>query len=124
MTGPLTGAAGVAARSWAAGTAAAGAVALLRAQQVARLVSGRGAAPGPAVVRILGARQLLQGTAILVRPTPLLLFVGATVDVLHAASMVAAAVIWSRYRRPALTSAAVAATSGAAGAGIIRRGQR
>jgi hypothetical protein len=124
VTGPLTGAAGVAARSWAAGTAAAGAVALLRAQQVARLVSGRGAAPGPAVVRILGARQLLQGTAILVRPTPLLLFVGATVDVLHAASMVAAAVIWSRYRRPALTSAAVAATSGAAGAGIIRRGQR
>jgi phosphoheptose isomerase len=35
----------------------------------------------------------------------------AAVDALHAASMLTAAVAWPRYRRPALTSAALAAGS-------------
>ncbi len=120
MSGPLAGAPGVAARMLAAATAAAGAAALLRPGDVAELVSGTGAVPDTAVVRILGARQLLQGSAILIRPTPLLLVGGLIIDVLHATSMVAAAVIWPGYRRSAVASAAVAGTSGAAGAAILR----
>ncbi len=51
----------VGARIWAAATAAAGAVTLVRPQAVARLVSGTGTAPDATVIRILGGRQLLQG---------------------------------------------------------------
>jgi hypothetical protein len=110
----------VGARIWAAASAAAGAVTLVRPQAVARLVSGTGTGPDAAVVRILGGRQLLQGTAVLIRPTPPLVIGGLAVDLLHGASMVAAAVIWPGYRRPALTSATVAGASAAAGALILR----
>jgi hypothetical protein len=41
------------------------------------------------------------------------------VDGLHAASMVAAALTWPRYRRPALTSAAVATASAVVTARMI-----
>ena len=99
---------GAAARVWGAATAAVGAAALLRPRTVAEAVSGGGSAPDPAVVRVLGGRQLLQGTAVLIRPAPLFVIGGVAVDVLHATSMVAAAVIWPGYRRAALTSAAVA----------------
>jgi hypothetical protein len=120
MSRQLAGGCRVAARIWAAATAAAGAVALLRPQTVAGLVSGTGSTPDTAVVRILGGRQLLQGGAILIRPAPLFVIGGLTVDVLHATSMVAAAAIWPGYRRAALTSAAVAATSAVAGALVLR----
>jgi hypothetical protein len=103
-------------RIWAAATATAGAVTLIRPHAVARLVSGTGSTPVAPVVRILGARQLLQGTAVLIRPAPALVIGALAVDVLHATSMVAAAVIWPGYRRAALTSAAVATTSAVAGA--------
>ena len=107
-------------RIWAAATAAAGAATLLRPHTVARLVSGSAPAPDTAVVRILGGRQLLQGTVLLIRPTSLLVIGGLAVDVLHATSMLAAAVIWPGYRRAALASAAVAGTSAVAGALILR----
>jgi hypothetical protein len=93
---------------------------LSRPQAVARLVSGTGSTPGAAVVRILGARQLLQGTVVLIRPAPLLVIGGLAVDALHAASMVSAAVIWPDYRRPTLISAAAAGTSAVVGALIVR----
>ncbi len=109
-----------AARSWGATTAAVGALALLRPRRVAGLASGGGSAPDTPVVRILGARQLLQGGVLVIRPAPLLVIGGLVVDVLHAASMVAAAVIWPGYRRAALASAAVAGTSAVAGALILR----
>ena len=115
---------GAAARVWGAATAAVGAAALLRPRTVAEAVSGGGAAPDPAVVRVLGGRQLLQGTAVLIRPAPLFVIGGVAVDVLHATSMVAAAVIWPGYRRAALTSAAVAGASAAAGALILRGARR
>jgi hypothetical protein len=111
---------GVGTRLLAACTAAAGAVMLLGPHAVARLASGTGSIPDAAVVRILGGRQLLQGTALLIRPAPPLLTAGLGVDALHAASMVAAAVIWPGYRRAALTSAAVAGGSAVAGALIMR----
>ena len=121
MSTPPADAVRVATRIWAAATATAGAVALLRPHTVAGLVSGRAPAPDATVVRVLGGRQLLQGTAVLIRPTPLLVIGCLAVDVLHATSMVAAAVIWPGYRRAALASAAVAGTSAVTGALILRR---
>ena len=95
MTAPRSAPAG-GPRVWAAATATAGAVTLIRPHAVARLVSGTGSTPAATVVRILGGRQLLQGIAVLIRPTPALVIGGLAVDVLHAVSMVAAAVIWPR----------------------------
>ena len=108
------------ARVWGAATAAVGATALLGGQRVAKAVSGGSGVPDAAVVRMLGGRQLLQGAAILIRPARPLLIGAVTVDVLHAASVVAASVVWPGYRRAALTSAAVASASAAAGAVILR----
>lgn len=70
----------------------------------------------PAVVRLLGARMALQGLVLrrVGEDRRRAFRVGAATDGLHAASMVAAAMVWSRYRRPALVSAAVAATTAAA----------
>ncbi|ACV80000.1 hypothetical protein [Nakamurella multipartita] len=113
-----------AARTWATVTAAAGAVTVFRPQAVARLVSGTGPTPDTPVVRILGGRQLLQGTAVMIRPTQALVTGAAVVDVLHATSMIAAALIWPRYRRAALGSAAVAGASAAAGALVLRGARR
>ena len=87
---------------WAAATVAVGAVMLFRPHAVARLASGTGSIPDAAVVRILGGRQLLQGTVLVLSPAPLLVVGGLAVDGLHAASMVAAAVIWPGYRQAAL----------------------
>ncbi len=120
MSTSSAGASRVAARIWGAATAVAGAVSLMRPYTVAGLVSGNGPTPDAAVVRILGGRQLLQGTAVLIRPAPLLVIGGLAVDVLHATSMLAAAVIRPGYRRPALASAAVAGTSAVGGALILR----
>jgi len=108
------------ARIWGAATAVVGATAMLRAHHMAGAVSGGGTVPDAAVVRFLGGRQLLQGTAVLIRPEPPLMIGALAVEVLHATSMVTAAVIWPGYRRAALTSAAVAAASAVAGALILR----
>src|SRR5204862_427170 len=56
------------------------------------------------LVRVLGVRQLAQELLILAAPTRSVLLGAATTDALHAASMGAAALIWPKYRRPALTS--------------------
>jgi hypothetical protein len=109
---------------WGAATATVGAAALLRPRPVAQAVSGGRSAPDAAVVRLLGGRQLLQGIAVLIRPTPALIIGALAVDVLHGVSMVAVAVIWPGYRRAALTSAAVATTSAVAGALILRGAHR
>ena len=108
------------ARIWGAATAAVGGLTLVRPGPAARLVSGTGPTPETAVVRILGGRQLLQGTAVLIRPAPALIVGAMVVDALHATSMVAAALIWPGYRRAALISAVVAAASAVAGALILR----
>lgn len=113
-----------AARSWGATTAAVGAVALFRPRPVATLVSGDGPAPDTSVVRILGARQLLQGGVLFICPAPLLVIGGLVVDVLHATSMLAVAAIRPGYRRPALASAAVAGTSAVTAALILRSTSR
>ena len=81
----------------------------VRPATTVRAVCGGTPVPPPAVVRVLGVRQVLQSAVLLLRPSRPLATAAAMVDGLHAASMVAAALAWPRYRRPALTSAAVAA---------------
>jgi hypothetical protein len=63
------------------------------------------------VVRLLGARVVLQEVAVITVPTRRLVLGGAAVDGLHAASMALAAVAWPQYRRVAAISAVTATAS-------------
>jgi hypothetical protein len=74
-------------------------------------------APRPArrVVRLLGARVVLQQVAVLAVPSRPLVLLGAAVDTLHAASMLATALASPRYRRAAALSAATASASAVLG---------
>lgn len=111
-----------AARGWGAATVVIGAAMLVRPNALAGLVSSGASSPSPVIVRVLGARQLLQGVAVVACPGGrLLLTGGSVVDALHAGSMLAAARWWPRYRRPALASAAAAGTSAVVGGLISRR---
>ncbi len=65
------------------------------------------------VVRVLGARQL--GQAVLTGTEPKFTGLGAVVDAIHGASMVALAVRSLRWRRAALSEAAMAAALSIAG---------
>jgi hypothetical protein len=102
-----------------------GAGAVRRGLLVARAVCGAGCLLAPAAVgraagldpgdrrarallRVLGARDLGQAALAASAPPPVLLRLGAGVDALHAASMVALAAVSHDYRRPAVTSAAIA----------------
>ena len=114
------GATATAARVLGALTAALGAALLLRPAALTRPVSGRGGRPPDVVARVLGGRQLLQGIALISRPEPPLVAVGVGADVLHAASMLLLGWVRPVYRRPAVVSAAVAATSAGYGAMILR----
>jgi hypothetical protein len=77
-----------------------------------------GLAPGDRrallLLRVLGARDLGQAVLAATAPPPALRRLGAGVDALHAASMVALAAASRDHRRPALTSAALAAVWAAA----------
>ncbi len=75
------------------------------------------------LVRALGARVLVQDTAVLVRPQPAVVAAGAAVDLLHALSMLPF-LRSSRYGRAARISGAVSAGAAVAGwslAGSQRR---
>ncbi|WP_155123512.1 MULTISPECIES: hypothetical protein [unclassified Actinoplanes] len=74
-----------------------------------------GAAPAVAVLRVLGARQIVQGAVTLARPTPLVTGCGALVDALHAGTDLAAAAGSARWRPVALPDAVVALGFAAAG---------
>jgi hypothetical protein len=88
-----------------------GALMLIVPRHVARATSGRGQEPPSAVVRILGGRLFVQGAVTARYPTDDVLSVGMKVDALHAVSMLLSAVTMPRYRRSALSSAAVAGGS-------------
>ncbi|MDN5749977.1 MAG: hypothetical protein L0H64_15925 [Pseudonocardia sp.] len=62
-----------------------------------------------AVLRVLGARHLVQAGVELTAPRPAVLAVAAVVDGLHAASGLAYGALDPRWRRSALLDAAVAA---------------
>jgi hypothetical protein len=94
-----------------AGSAVYGALLLTVPRAVATAV-GAPTPPPSLVVRVLGARQLGQGLALLTRPRSSTVAVSAVVDGLHALTMVAAAARWPGYRRAAVVSGAVAVVSG------------
>jgi hypothetical protein len=86
---------------------------LLAVPRTAVAAVGGGLTPPPSlVVRVLGARQVGQGLALLLRPAKATVVASAAVDGLHALTMVAAAVRWPGYRRAAVASGAVAIASG------------
>lgn len=60
------------------------------------------------VVRILGARQLLQAALMAAMPSPPTWLLAGAVDALHAGSMLGLAALDARWRRAALTDAAAA----------------
>ena len=78
------------------------------------LTGGREPAGGPTLLRLLGARHLLQAALTMAAPTRGTLRLGAVADALHAASGLAFAAIDDRERRAALLDAAVAAAWAAA----------
>jgi hypothetical protein len=67
------------------------------------------------VAHVLGARQLLQAVVTARRPTRRTLELGATIDALHASTMLAAAAADIGSRRLTLASAATAGAFTAAG---------
>jgi len=73
------------------------------------------------VARVLAARQVLQAGLLLRTPTPVSLSLGAGVDGLHAASMLALAALSARRRPPALLDASIAAAFAVSGAVAARR---
>lgn len=75
---------------------------------------------GRKAVRVLGVRQVTQALVSGLTPTRAVLWLGAEVDVAHAASMIGLAVFERRYRRAALVDAAIAAAFALAGATAAR----
>lgn len=67
------------------------------------------------VARVLGSRQLLQGLITIRRPTRRILRIGAGVDALHAATMVAAVAAQAGPRRLSMASATLAGAFSVAG---------
>ena len=72
------------------------------------------------VIQLLGTRSLLQGAVTSAVPDAPIVAVGAMVDGLHAASMIAAAAAWPAHRRAAVLSAVVAAVCCVGGAAAAR----
>lgn len=110
-------------RLLAAMSGALGATLLVRPEAVAKASSGPDAVPRAWIVRVLGARMLVQAALQAARPDRRLVDAGVAVDASHSASMVALAAVSRRYRRPASLSAAVAGISTALGL-ACRSGRR
>jgi hypothetical protein len=88
---------------------------------VLTLAGGRSAAASPrtrAVARVLGARHLAQALVSAARPSPAVLILGAAVDVLHSASMLALAAVDRPRRRLGLTDSVIAGAFAAGGFAI------
>jgi hypothetical protein len=97
-----------------------------RPEEVASAVADD-SVPDAAVIRLLGGRYILQGSAQLARPNAAVLGTSVLVDGLHAASMFGLAAYRADYRRPALFSAAAAtgaATVTALAVRHLRRSRR
>lgn len=92
--------------------------------RVAAAAAGPGRRAPTWLVRVLGGRTALQGAVVSRIGSPddrrRALRAGAVVDVLHGASMVAAAALMPPYRRSATISATVAFSSAAAGLAAAR----
>ncbi|MEP7177462.1 MAG: hypothetical protein ABI775_00065 [Pseudonocardiales bacterium] len=82
-------------------------------------MAGDRGVPPAWIVRVLGFRLLIQATPEALSARRNVLRLGVLVDLAHAASMIAAARVWPRYRRAALVSAGSAGASALAGVLII-----
>ncbi len=82
--------------------------------------AGRPATPAGPVVAVLGGRHLAQAALTWRRPTRAVLTLGAAADAVHAATMVAAALVPSRWRTPALGDALLETALAAAGLACAR----
>lgn len=80
-----------------------------------------GDGPAAGVLQVLGVRELAQ--VAVTSAWPRTAAAGAWADSAHALSMVGLAAVSARYRRPALTSAAIATACAAAGFGAVRSGR-
>jgi hypothetical protein len=98
-------------RAVAAGLGAANLLLLTRPDAVLSALSVPPPGPPRWVVRLLGARGLVQQAAVVIAPTRRLVLGGAVVDGLHAATMVLTAAVSPRHRRAAGISAAAATAS-------------
>ena len=93
-----------------------GAALLIDPDRVLRIVESHGVdGSGRAVVRVLGARQLLQAALSGLRPSPEVLAMGVWVDTVHSLSAVALALAVRRRARAGYTDAAIAGVWAAAG---------
>jgi hypothetical protein len=95
-----------------------GATLLVRPGAVSRMLGGR-TPPHRWVIRLLGARSLVQGAVTVAVPDTPIVVAGAVVDGMHALTMVIAAAVSGSQRRAAVVSAAVAAGCCAAGAAAV-----
>jgi hypothetical protein len=78
-------------------------------RSVLRALGGRQSALAEAVLRVLGARHLLQATATALCPSRAMLASGAGLDGLHVTTALALAVVDPSQTRIALTDAGIAA---------------
>jgi hypothetical protein len=93
-----------------------GATCLLAPRAVDRTATGRDPDPtAVTVIRVLGARHLLQASISGLSPTPAVLALGAWTDTVHALTAMALAGLDPRRRRVGMLDAGVAATWAALG---------
>lgn len=95
---------------------------LVAPRELARTVTGPGALPPEGVVRVLGARRVVQGVVVGATSSPAVAWLSVAVDALHAGTMVGAARIWPQYRKAELTSAAIALGSALVTSWVARDG--
>lgn len=98
-----------------------GGVLLLRPRTALRLLGQPPSEAAVLVVRVLGARQVVQAGGTLAVPARGVVTGGALVDLAHASTAVAYAASDPRRRRPGATSAALAALTALGGAAALRR---
>lgn len=100
-------------------TAALGTGLLLQPHRLARRICGSQDVPNDVVLRVLGAREVVQGVAQIAYPKKDLVVSCIAVDALHVLSMLVLAAVWPSYRRAALASATMAGISVGAGAALL-----
>lgn len=99
-------------------TTAVGSVSLLAPHLVMRLSGAPADEVAERTVRVLGARQVIQGVVLLLHPSKTLRAGAVALDATHAASMLALAGLDPRARRAALTSATLATGFAVANAAV------
>ncbi|MCU1606191.1 MAG: hypothetical protein JWP46_2656 [Modestobacter sp.] len=104
--------------------AAWGVVQLARPGQLVRTLSPDRPGPRLWVVRLLGARMLAQHALVITAPDRPVVALSATVDGIHAATMLLTAATMPAYRRASLVSAGVAGAASLAGMLAAPRAQR